>query len=155
MSWGWDLYLFFSSLCSTLCVGFILRLAPIHTPTSSFVQRPQGIVLRLMQIWLPLLSECSKSLIGLALVISSSQENSWMPKWKSGAVRKSGMDVASEAANSRFLKDGCIHFSGKIKVISKAGRYRFYCKPLHTTLLRFSSSTENSITSLHHPNNIV
>lgn len=42
------------------------QLDPIHTPTPFFASRPQGQVPRLMQNWLPLLPEASKSQGGLA-----------------------------------------------------------------------------------------
>lgn len=77
-----------------------------------------------------------------------------MPKWKSGAIRKSAMD-AGETGNSRVFRDGHIlSFSGKMKFASMARRYRSYCKPLHTVIM-FSNLTENCISSLHCPDNIV
>lgn len=44
---------------------------------------------------------------------------------------------------AQFAETGTLDFSEKIKFASIARRYRSYFKPLHSTVLMFSSLTEN------------
>ena len=70
-----------------------------------------------------------------------------MPKYKSGAVKDCHIDAAESGKNSSVFRGRHTVLSGKTMVASKAGRYRSYCKPLHTSVLLFSGPTENLISS--------
>ena len=105
-------------------------------PTPSFAWRPKGEVLRLMQIWLPLLSEGLMSLVGLAM------ETHGCLNGNQGLLgRMQWMLVRQLTAG--FAERGTLDFSENIKFASMARRYRSYFKPLHSTVLMFSSLTEN------------
>ena len=72
-----------------------------------------------------------------------------MPQYKSGAVKECHIDADESGKNGSVFRDRHTLLSGKTKAASKAGRYRSYCKPLHTSVLMFSGPTENLTSSFH------